>query len=116
MSSFNNRGKKTAWTTWTDYDEVTDAFATLSSAPQSIEEAILQKLERFVVLLYDRTSNLHCVNASRKALFTQKGREIENIPPSHAALQQHVKRAAFKAGHIWGQLLIPNPEIPSPKD
>ena len=30
------------------------------------------------------------------------------------ALHQHVKRAAFQAGHIWGQSQIPKPEVPSP--
>ncbi|KAF3851981.1 hypothetical protein F7725_005336 [Dissostichus mawsoni] len=29
---------------------------------------------------------------------------------------QHVKRAVFQAGHIWGQSQIANPELPSPAD
>ncbi len=41
---------------------------------------------------------------------------IEKIPPTKAALQQHVKRATYQAGHIWGQALIPNPTLPSPSD
>ena len=39
---------------------------------------------------------------------------MENIPPTLDALEHHVKRAVYQAGHIWGQSLIGNPEIPSP--
>ena len=30
---------------------------------------------------------------------------MDIIPPSHAGLNQHVRRAAYRAGHIWGQNL-----------
>ena len=39
---------------------------------------------------------------------------MENIPPSQAALLEHSKRAAFQAGHIWGQTLVSEPEVPTP--
>ena len=41
---------------------------------------------------------------------------MENIPPTRAALLQHTKRALFQAGHIWGQTLLANYEVPSPAD
>ena len=53
-------------------------------------------LERFVVLLYDRTSDLLQVNDARKQLFTQKSRSLENIPLTYSALKEHVKRASIK--------------------
>ena len=73
-------------------------------------------LERFVILMYDRTSDITSVNKARKALFTQKNCPIEKIPPTHGALTQHVKRAVYQGGHIWGQMCIPCPEIPEPGD
>ena len=72
-------------------------------------------LERFVVLLYDRTSNLLTVNDAREELFPKRT-SLESIPPSRAALVQHAKRATFQGGHIWGQTLLPQPTLPSPSD
>ena len=37
------------------------------------------------------------VNDCRKQLFTRKSRILENLPPTKAALQQHVKRANYQA-------------------
>jgi len=37
-------------------------------------------LERFVVLIYDRTSQCQRVNDARRVLFVQKGRTLEKIP------------------------------------
>jgi len=55
--------------------------------------------------MYDRTSEHQGVDAARRYLFSKTSREIENIPPTAAALLEHTKRAAFQAGHIWGQCL-----------
>ena len=41
-------------------------------------------------------------------------KSIENVPPTQAALAQHIKRAANQACHIWGQALEPMQELPSP--
>ena len=41
---------------------------------------------------------------------------MQRIPPTYAALEQHVKRAAFEGGHVWGQVLVPQPPLPSPSD
>ena len=49
---------------------------------------------------------LECVNQARKQL---KGRAIENLPPTHAALTDHIKRAAYQAGyagHRWQSRLL----------
>ena len=77
---------------------------------------VIETLERFVVLMYARTSELQGVHAVRHYLFSKKSREIENIPPTAAALLEHTKRAAFQAGYILVQCLIPKPSVPSPGD
>ena len=69
-----------------------------------------------MVLLYDRTSIQKSVNEARKELFTRKRRAIDTIPLTQAVLMQHIKRAAYQAGHCWSQAMIPNPEILSPSD
>ena len=88
-------------------------FQRLSSKPSDITDDDLAVLERFVVLLYDRTCEFQTLNEARRYLFSKKSREMENIPPSQAALLEHSKRAAFQAGHIWGQTLVSEPEVPS---
>uniref|UniRef100_UPI00358E0809 uncharacterized protein n=1 Tax=Myxine glutinosa TaxID=7769 RepID=UPI00358E0809 len=115
VSSFAGRGKKTAWAVWETFPEVTNAFLDLASAPSEISEDTLATLERYVVLLYDRTCTCSEVNLARKKLFAKKSRSIEAIPPTQAALVQHVKRATYQGGHCWGQSLVPH-YLPSPCD
>ena len=83
--------------------------------PREVSEPSMLLLERFVVLVYNRTSDIVEVNEARKQLFTQKSRPLENIPPTRAALEQHVKCTAYKV-NIWNQTLFPNPVLPSPSD
>ena len=44
-------------------------------------------------------------------MFTS-GRSLMSIPPTCDAHTQHVRRAAFQAGHIWAQALEETPIIP----
>ena len=59
-SFFHGIGKKTAWDIWSTYDSLTGALEEMMSLHTSDEEEIsvesLSILERFTVLLYDRTS------------------------------------------------------------
>ena len=52
-----------------------------------------------------------------KQLFTQKGRNINHIPPTCAALLEHSKRAAHQGRCSWEttELLLPVWDIPSPE-
>ena len=117
VSFFGGRGKRTAWDTWKAYKDVTPAFCALVSTPtlQTIKEWLGQ-LERFVVLLYNRTSSQQSVNEVRKQLFTQKDRSIDGLPPTQAALIQHIKRATYQAGHCWAPMMIAAPELPTPSE
>lgn len=116
VSSFDGKGKKSAWQTWSIFDKVDATFVKLSSQPECLSEEDLQILEEFVVLLYDRSSSCVRVNETRLDLFARKQRAYDSIPPTRAALKEHVKRAAFQAGHIWSQSLVCNPVLPSPGD
>ncbi len=80
----------------------------MAATPESVDEW-MGPLERFTVLLYDRTSSHDSVNQARKQLFTQKGRAIDGISPTQAALIQYTKRAAYQAGHCWAQMLVTAP-------
>jgi len=66
--------------------------------------------------MYDPTSERQGLDPAKHYLFSMKSREIENILPTAAALLEHMKRAAFQAGHIWGQCLVAKPFVPQPSD
>lgn len=116
VSAFAGRGKKTAWETWNLLPDASTTFCSLSCQPSSITDNHLVMCERFVVLLYDKTSSDSSVNVARKQLFCKKGRPIDNIPPTQNALLQHLKRAAYQAGYVWAQSIIANQKLPSPSD
>lgn len=94
--------------------DVTDAFLMLANSPPNIPDNILSLLEKFVVLLYDRMSGLSSVNEARQHLFSRKSCALESIPPTQAALTQHTLRAAYQGGHVWGQVLTKDPQLPNP--
>ena len=135
VSFFAGKGKKTALETWRVFPEATEAFHALSKAPEislfpeateanhalsrapdTISDTSFSIIERFVVLLYNRSSLNTNVNDERKALFSRQCRLLEKIPPTQDALIQHTKRAAFQGGHIWGQCLSKLPCLPDPSE
>ena len=116
-SSFAGKGKRTTWTAWDAYYDAMSALCTLSRMPTTESVMIVLPIsERFIVIMYDCGSSESSVNGERRVLFTQKGREIENIPPTQDALAQHVLRVGYEAGHMWGQATIKDPQLPSPAD
>ena len=92
------------------------SFSPCPTRPRKfVMSARMTALERYTVLLYDRTSTASTVNEARKQLFTRKGRQFDALPPTRAALVEHVKRTVYQAGNVWGQSLAPNPSLPSPQ-
>ena len=65
----------------------------------------MQLIERYTVVLYDRSSECSGVDECRRVLYTKKNRAIENIPPTANALLQHTKCAALQA-HICMSCLM----------
>ena len=51
-----------------------------------------------------------------RAFHQKKGRQMEALPPTRAALFQHVKRATYQAGNVWCQSLISALNLPYPID
>lgn len=78
VSIFARHGKKTAWAVWNVLPEMTDALLNLSSAPSEIPEEVLHTIERFVILLYDRTSPYTDIDKARKKLRTQEQRRVDS--------------------------------------
>ena len=65
-SKSGNWGKKTAWNTWSTFDAVTEEFKVLSDKPDEISiNEYAGNVERFVVLMVDRSSDCLGVDAAR---------------------------------------------------
>ena len=115
VSSFAGHGKKAAWSTWKSLPELTNALLMLSCGPKEIPDHPMDVIERFVILLFDRTSTHTKVDRARMKLFPRR-KSVQQLPPTRAALVEHVKRAVYQGGHIWGNTLSPDPVLPSPTD
>ena len=116
-SFFANCREKSTWSTWHNFDEVTESFVKLSSAPtiKAVTDAMPMP-ERFVVLMCDRTSNCLDVNSCRCDLVVKKGQAMEALPPTFSALLPHSFRIAYQAGHVCRQSLDQQQQLPSPED
>lgn len=114
VSAFKGKGKKSCFQTWDIFPQANDTFRQLSSPCVDITEDQMRVIEQFVVLLYDRSSSEMSVNKARKIMFAEKNRSYDAIPPTREALIQHVRRATYQAGHIWGQALQAKPALPLP--
>ena len=86
---FGGSEKKKAWNTWKVFPNASKTFEDLLLMREDISSLSMSLLEQFVVLMYDRTSDLVKVNDARKWLFTQRSRSLENIPLTQAALTTH---------------------------
>ena len=107
-------GKKIAWSIWCSKNHLKPVVNMLSKAPSHVSLEYMNEIERFVVLLYQRTSSLRKVLAAKKSMLASVNRKIENIPQTTGALVQHVKRAVYQAGHIWDQYMQGDLTLPSP--
>lgn len=95
--------KSSAGNLWDTYRQITQNFAKLSCQP-SLEDVqdVFSYLERFTVLLCDRTSNSLSANECRRNLFTKEG-WLLNIPTTTAALSKHIMRTSYITGYVWSQ-------------
>ena len=116
VSAFVGKGKKSAWQAWNVDEEATEVFRSLSTATDTISQSEMDTLEQFVVIMYDRSSTTCKVDEARFDLFARKQRAYDAIPPTQAALTEHVKRAVFQAGHVWGQSTVTEQQLPSPSN
>ena len=114
VSAFVGKGKLTAWQAWNVLENVTETFCKLSQPCDTLTVDDIDNIEEFVVIMYDRSSESKKVNETRFDLFARKQRSYDSIPPTKAALVEHIKRSVLQAGHTWGQSLSKTQNLPSP--
>ena len=86
VSAFAGRGKRTTWTVWDSFPELTNVLSEVNHEQTDIPESCMSTIERFVILMYNRTSTCNDINTARRKLCAKKGRPLESIPPTHHAL------------------------------
>jgi len=99
------KGKRSAWSAWDAYPVLTETLIKFNDVTDNIDSSLLSVLERFVVILYDRTSDCTSLNKARQQLFTKKCRTLENLPPTSDAFELHLKRVIYQATHCWSHCL-----------
>ena len=98
------------------FEEVTPIFLALSTGPTEVTCDHVALIERFTILLYNHTSSKVNIDEACQKLFTMKSRAMDAIPPTRAALLQHIKRAVYQGGHCWGKTLQGTIGMPPPGD
>ena len=116
MPAFHGKGKKAAWQTWNVYPEASPVSKKLGMHPSVIGDEEQKILEKFVITMYDRSSEATDIDDVRLDMFARKQRSYEMIPPTQAALVQHTKRAAYQAGCIGSQSTLRQMELESPSE
>ena len=66
--------------------------------------------------MYRKGCGAASVNEARYRLFTTGSRSLEDIPPTQAALFQHVKGALLQTSFYWNQATTVQQEIPDFSD
>lgn len=97
-SYFFGKGKKSAWQSWKSYPLVSEAFLFIWNHPfETLDTGSPQfkHLERFTIVMYDKTSNDADINDARRELFSKKSRTLENIPPTKVLLRVLYIRVCF---------------------
>ena len=72
------------------------------------------ELERFVIIMYGRSSLATVINSVRLDMFAHKQKSYDAIHPTSAASEYHTKRAAHQACCIWGQAFTRQMDVLSP--
>ena len=84
-SQFFGKAKKSSWEAWKSDSSVTRAFQYTVENPfqlLDVTSTVFQTIERFVCVLYDKTTSITRVNELRQDLFSKRAKLMDNIPPT----------------------------------
>ena len=92
---------------------IAEIFKELSSSPSEITSEHEVAVIKFILLLYRCAPTLSLAEARSDYLNHTHQETLRPVPPSAAALLQHIKRAAYIAGYIWGNADQAAPTLPN---
>ena len=111
VSSFRNKGKKTALQVLSKNPVFFRSFAELGESWDP-SDGLCQELESYVCRLYGGTET--SVDQARLNLFKKKKANELALPPTMDSLYLHIRRAAYQAG-IWRRCCYLDIEPPAPE-
>ena len=85
-SAFLGKSKLIAWQTWDVYPEASEVFAKLSMYQPVFGDEEKKVLERFVIIMYDRSSSATDIDSVRLDMFASMQKLQDAIPQTNAAL------------------------------
>ena len=91
MSAFVGKGKKTVWQAWNIFENTTEVCRCFSSLCGNLPENEIGVFEEFLAIMYGRSTSTNKVNEAHLDSFARKQRPYNGIPPSKAALIEHIK-------------------------
>ena len=109
-SSFFHDCKGKFWDAWLKNSVVSKTFLLYSNRPTiSLAVENLKVIESFLVSIYVTESDiLLSVDIARCQIFKyHENSVIRSLPPTRDVLIQHIDKAAYVSGYIWGTLHIP---------
>ena len=113
-SFFSGTGKKSAYAKWSTRPELTATLCHLMDKPDTPSSDDIAVIESYVISLYSVSCTLMDDNQARQQIFAQSSRTFEYLPPTKAALVEHVKRTTHQAGYVWGKSNIAKLVLPIP--
>ena len=116
-SQFNGKWKKSCWEAWDAFPLITKRFAfpmTIPFEQLTTESPFFQLIEAFTCVLYDNSTTCEEVNDLRKDLFPRKVQRMQCLPPTQAALLQHVNSSMLQSS-IWLRSFETHQNVPCPE-
>ena len=116
-SSFHGKGKRSVWEAWKSFPEVTSAFLFIAENPfKAVDNTSphFMTLERFTVILYDKTSDCKYSNQSRRELFCKKKQKFRESSSNSRCSCPACKTDYFSEQYI-GFVIRPSMHNPKTK-
>ncbi len=114
ISCFKFKGKRYCFKIKDKFPSLMEEFAIITNTQFHISPKLRRGVQQFVCMLYSNETITDDTNVDlvRMRLFCHKTRDVERIPPTSDALDQHLKRSIFQAS-IW--ITVHNPMAPTQK-
>ena len=114
-SAFKNIGKKKGYGILQSYEDALETFSAMFMNPfqhLNMEMNEFKIMQRFVILMYSKSSEFTKVNTARQGMFFQT---VDTVPPTENALFQHCLRAIYQTG-VWSRCLETYQNSPAPNN
>ena len=108
VSSFHERGRK--------HVGISSNFILSSYLPLECYLKLAPLLNKFTARLYQNNDEFRDVDSLRLLLLIHKGKSFDSMPPGSDSLKLKSYRTGYQGDYIWGNMLVPIMNPPSPSE